>query len=118
MGECLEQSVQAGIPQVSPAEDMDAWVIVPAHLYELPVAAVGQAPGTGVPTPDVSEQGLGCLAGMSVVNSGWEVSKAWALLSLSIHLPRAESLVLGRRPPEPWPLSLQVPARPQTRSAC
>ena len=50
----------------------------------------------GVPTPDVCEQSLGCLAGVLVVNTRWKVCEAWAFLSLSIRLPGAESLVLGR----------------------
>lgn len=50
---------------------------------------VGKHLAWGGPAPAACEQGLGCLADMSVMNTRWEVSEACTLLSLSIHLPRA-----------------------------
>lgn len=54
------------------------------------------------------------------MNTRWEVREPWTLLSRSIHLRRApsHSSWAGRDLPEQWPLSFQVPARPQVRTAC
>lgn len=93
LGERLEQNVEAGILVVSPGEGKNAWVLVLVHSYELPVPVAGQVhlvwgvSPTTTPTPDVCEQGLGCLAEMSVVYARWEVSEPWAFTASSSSCP-------------------------------